>query len=556
MKLRIFLIGSLVLALTASPALAEPVLDVTPEPTIVQTDSVPRRSTETDGSSAVQNVASAPATSSVPTANDLFLLQIQNRLKDSYQDYRSLNGAISDGQQRVNDLRGTLGTLRDQLTQFQTAIDESTRKIAAVSDQIGVAESDIAQLETELSERVAAFEQQKSLVADYMRVTYMNEQRFGEVTDHGTSFDPLTLLLSDQDVNTILDRMKSLDILQHTGLTMLDKLAVSQAVVADMKTDLESKRGRLTALRDSLLGEQQTLTDQKMTQARLIQATRGEQSVYESLVAESLKQEDETLLQIAALQQNFSLIRDRIGKLGGSVSARDIQMLLDSQTKAMYDYQQLSDGATFAWPVAPSRGISAYFRDGAYKARFGLEHRAIDIPTLQGSPVRAPKDGYVYRTKDNGMGYSYIILSHKDDLMTVYGHVSSILVKEGQFVPAGTVIALSGGLPGTSGAGYLTTGPHLHFEVLKGGSHVDPLNYLSIAPLPLDTLPAKYLDRVTSRAGGAVDGVFDGLAARDGLLRDGLSRDGLSSVPSQTDSALEQTANEERDAYQRIFGGR
>jgi hypothetical protein len=102
--------------------------------------------------------------------------------------------------------------------------------------------------------------------------------------------------------------------------------------------------------------------------------------------------------------------------------------------------------------------------------------------------------------RDNGYGYSYLILAHAGGFMTVYGHVSEFRVAEGEKVFAGQIVALSGATPGTKGAGLMTTGAHLHFEVLKGGKYVDPLDYLPLSYLPLDTLPEKYRSRITGEA--------------------------------------------------------
>ena len=119
-------------------------------------------------------------------------------------------------------------------------------------------------------------------------------------------------------------------------------------------------------------------------------------------------------------------------------------------------------------------------------------HNAVDIPVWQGSPVYAPAEGVVYVTKENGYGYSYIIMSHACGFNTTYGHMSEILVEEGQYLEKGTIIGLSGGMPGTLGAGYMTTGPHLHYEMRLNGMYVDPMNHLPLEVFEEGELIEKY----------------------------------------------------------------
>ena len=176
--------------------------------------------------------------------------------------------------------------------------------------------------------------------------------------------------------------------------------------------------------------------------------------------------------------------------------------------KKLRDYERdnkiLSDGAHLAWPVMPDRGISTYFHDPEYTALFGSEHQAIDVPTPQGTDITAPAAGYVLYVHEPREGqYAYLAIKHANGIITVYGHVSEILVQPFDFVAPGQVFARSGGAVGTPGAGVMTEGPHLHFEVYKDREAVDPLQYLDVTYIDfanlMDKYQTKYIDDLKAR---------------------------------------------------------
>ncbi len=175
-----------------------------------------------------------------------------------------------------------------------------------------------------------------------------------------------------------------------------------------------------------------------------------------------------------------SLLADRLGseKLLKESLAQMWQAEAEAQRITQDDRGPAASALRLRWPVDPLSGISAYFRDPSYFKRFKFQHDAVDIPVLQGSPVRAATDGIVVKVRDNGYGYNSITLQHAGGVSTLYGHVTRFLVSEGDAVKAGQPIALSGGRPGTLGAGLMTTGPHVHFSVFKRGQAVDPLPFL------------------------------------------------------------------------------
>lgn len=106
-------------------------------------------------------------------------------------------------------------------------------------------------------------------------------------------------------------------------------------------------------------------------------------------------------------------------------------------------------------------------------------HWGIDISAPTGTPVKAALDGNVIVATDDAPGTGGTVqIQHANGDKTRYLHLSKIMVAVGQPVKKGDVIALSGGQPGTKGAG-TSTGPHLHWETKVGDSPIDPFDWLA-----------------------------------------------------------------------------
>lgn len=120
-----------------------------------------------------------------------------------------------------------------------------------------------------------------------------------------------------------------------------------------------------------------------------------------------------------------------------------------------------SSATKLLWPTT-SRRITQYF---------GYRHNGLDIGNKIGQPIYAADDGVVLKSQWNQGGYGYyVVLEHAGGLRTLYGHSSQLLVKAGEKVTRGQVIALIG----STGR---STGPHIHFEVMIGNTRQNPLSY-------------------------------------------------------------------------------
>ena len=127
---------------------------------------------------------------------------------------------------------------------------------------------------------------------------------------------------------------------------------------------------------------------------------------------------------------------------------------------------------TYIKPISGGRQSSGFGRRKAPTKGASTYHKGIDWATPTGTAVVASSGGTVVKA-GWGSGYGYVVyINHPDGRQTRYGHLSKVLVSVGQTVSQGDRIALSGNTG-------VSTGPHLHFEILINGSQVNPLQYMN-----------------------------------------------------------------------------
>ena len=134
----------------------------------------------------------------------------------------------------------------------------------------------------------------------------------------------------------------------------------------------------------------------------------------------------------------------------------------------MEGYYRLRDDRAHGMVQPASGWVSRRFTLGSDE---GPGHPGIDIAASQGTPVRCALDGTVKASGWDDIYGNVVEVEHNDSLSTVYGHNEKILVKEGEYVTRGQVIA-------TVGNTGRSTAPHLHFEVLKHDAPCNPEDYV------------------------------------------------------------------------------
>ena len=142
-------------------------------------------------------------------------------------------------------------------------------------------------------------------------------------------------------------------------------------------------------------------------------------------------------------------------------------VLLTGCSRKVYPSDSASTSKQWCFPLPGAKVISPYGQRG------GRQHTGVDLKTKAKDNIYAAFDGeVVFSDKFSGYG-NLVRINHANGLETYYAHNSKNLVKKGQYVKAGQVIALTGQ------TGRATT-PHLHFETRVNGKPQNPANYFDL----------------------------------------------------------------------------
>lgn len=172
-----------------------------------------------------------------------------------------------------------------------------------------------------------------------------------------------------------------------------------------------------------------------------------------------------------------AMVPDPAGADGGAGAASQTQGVedrLNAMDKANRSQERpgealsLNQGAPDVWllPVRAQFQITT-----TYEMRWGEFHWGVDMAAPYGTPIYAAHDGIVTLAQYDGGYGNAVRIDHGNGIETVYGHAAKVIVRAGQKVKAGQLIALVGS------TGY-STGNHLHFEVNINGTHTNPMKFM------------------------------------------------------------------------------
>jgi murein DD-endopeptidase MepM/ murein hydrolase activator NlpD len=222
------------------------------------------------------------------------------------------------------------------------------------------------------------------------------------------------------------------------------------------------------------LSEMQEIKAEKYRLAQEIKTVASEKQEIEKerhLLNSKLKSLEGKLLLMEDYLSKRGVIKGSLPVGGGSTNkaSYDLSYLQFLEERTDYLYTSIR-GIPLGYPVYGRITSHMGWRKNPFGGGYEF-HSGIDIHAPHGSKVRATADGVVVLAGWYGDYGKTVIIRHPSEYLTLYGHLSQIDVKEGQKVKAGDVV----GRVGSTGR---STGPHLHYEVIKSNKPTDPSKFL------------------------------------------------------------------------------
>ncbi len=419
---------------------------------------------------------------------------ISNKIENQRLELEEKSKKINS---RVTSLKEAIKTLDEDIKDVLNDVNNMNRRVIKTKKEIEDKKELISKL------KIKTFKNKRILI-DYIIYLYKK----WDYVYKDWEFDNLkAVLLSGKTIWEVIDDMYFKTVLEIAWRQLIDKYKKSIYELYVETTSLKEEELKLKKYRKDLMIKKKVLSDKKIFKTRLLTITKWKEDLYKKYINDKLLLEKKIKLIELKEKVKFDRARESLLKeywcnfvdlSKNTIESRllwwkclDVNRIIYAESKLV----SFSDKTVniFSWPVKDIEWISAFFHDKEYQKDFGTQHEAIDIITPQWTDIYAPADWYVvYIEEPRDDNYAYIAIKHADSYITLYGHVSEILVKKYDFIKKWQVFAKSWWEYGTPWAWLLTTWPHLHFGVFKNKEYEDPLNYLNISWFDLKNLPDKY----------------------------------------------------------------
>ncbi|MEH1788728.1 peptidoglycan DD-metalloendopeptidase family protein [Nostoc sp.] len=369
--------------------------------------------------------------------------------------YATSTGSIDNlrqQQQQMNQQHQSVVNDRDRLTNLQR---EAQKNLTGLKQNVQTTDSYIQESESRL--QLAAQRLQKlEADLDVAERSYQERQvatvaRLRYLQRSPASFG-WAVLLESENISDFFSRRHQLKLVYQADQKILLKLNTQAKLIDKQKTEVEQQKNEIALIREQLLAQKTDYQTQAQSQSELIQRLNSDRLALEA-AQNQLERESKNLEVL--IQQKVAEAR----------ATEEAQSKTNSRTSIIIRGTGVmaypSDAPTsspFGWRIHPILGYRRF-------------HAGLDFAASYGSKIRAADSGKVIFAGWYGGYGRAVIIDHGNGLTTLYGHTSELYVTEGQAVERGQAI----GAVGSTG---FSTGPHLHFEVRRNGTPVNPTDYL------------------------------------------------------------------------------
>lgn len=349
---------------------------------------------------------------------------------------------IDDWQNQLNNKNKQKEQIQEELNQSKKDLEAAEKELNALDQKIYQAGVELNQLTGELNETkaeiVKGLEELEQLKKDIEKQNDDLNARLRSMYKNG-DVGMLSVVFGSSSMSDVLTNMDMVQRIYNADAELLKSIQEQYDLV-------DAQNRKLEALKVQLEEQQAVIAEKK--------------SALEADEAEARARRNALQADADSLQKQY----DAVKKEADSIS-ETIKVLQSQNTQYI--------GGAMCWPSQASTRITSPF-GWRYLSLLGGRnyHTGVDIGAAGGTNILAANSGKVIKAGwNNSYGYM-VMVDHGGGIVTLYAHSSKLLVKTGDVVTRGQVIALIG----STG---MSTGNHLHFEVRVNGAYQNPLNYIT-----------------------------------------------------------------------------